>query len=155
MFRNSLINLVLIISTYFSIGFARAADVTDIELEIWRSPSCGCCEKWAKYMASHNFKIKTNNVAHGALAKIKREAGIIPRYASCHTAKIDGYIIEGHVPVQDVERLLIERPDAVGLSVPGMPIGSPGMEHGDEKEPYEVLLIKKNGTSETFSQQAQ
>ena len=155
MFLNKILFLVLVFSICISIGFARAADIKDIELEIWRSPSCGCCEKWAKYMASHNFKIKTNNVAHGALAKIKREAGIIPRYASCHTAKIDGYIIEGHVPVQDIKRLLIERPDAVGLSVPDMPIGSPGMEHGDEKEPYEVLLIKKNGTSETFSQQAQ
>ncbi len=147
--------VVLIFFIYFSIGFARAAEIEEIGLEIWKSPTCGCCEKWAQHMTSHNFKIKTNNVAHGALAEIKREAGIIPQYASCHTAKIDGYFIEGHVPVQDIKRLLLERPDAVGLSVPGMPIGSPGMEHGDEKEPYEVLLIKKDGTSETFSQQAQ
>jgi len=151
MLLNKILNLVVITSMYFSIGFARAADIKNIELEIWKSPTCGCCEKWAQYMASHKFNIKTNNVTHGVLAKIKKEAGLAPQYASCHTAKINGYIIEGHVPVQDVKRLLLERPDAVGLSVPGMPIGSPGMEHGDEKEPYEVLLIKKDGTSETFS----
>ena len=71
--------------------------------------------------------------------------------ASCHTAKIDGYVIEGHVPAPDIKRLVVEHPDAVGLTVPGMPVGAPGMEQGAESEPYDVLLIKKDGTTEVFA----
>ena len=86
-----------------------------------------------------------------ALAALKRQAGISDKLASCHTAKIDGYVIEGHVPAPDIKRLVAERPDAIGLTVPGMPIGSPGMEQGAEIEPYDVLLVKKDGTTEVFA----
>ncbi|HEY6670841.1 MAG TPA: DUF411 domain-containing protein [Methyloceanibacter sp.] len=85
------------------------------------------------------------------LAQIKRQAGISTKLASCHTAKIDGYVIEGHVPAPDMKRLVAEHPDAVGLTVPGMQVGSPGMEQGAESEPYDVLLIKKDGTTEVFA----
>jgi len=85
------------------------------------------------------------------LAEIKRQAGISSKLASCHTARIDGYVIEGHVPAPDIKRLVSGHPDAIGLSVPGMPVGAPGMEQGAESEPYDVLLIKKDGTTEVFA----
>ena len=86
-----------------------------------------------------------------ALAALKRQAGVGDKLASCHTAKIDGYVVEGHVPSSDIKRLIAERPDAIGLTVPGMPVGSPGMEHGAEFESYDVLLIKKDGATEVFA----
>jgi len=76
---------------------------------------------------------------------------VAEKYASCHTAKVGGYVVEGHVPAEDVKRLLAEKPDALGVSVPGMPIGSPGMEQGDTKEPYDVLLLRKDGTAEVYA----
>lgn len=87
----------------------------------------------------------------GSLMKFKLDHGISAKHASCHTGRIGGYTIEGHVPVREINRLLKERPDAVGLSVPGMPIGSPGMEVGTEREAYTVLLIKRDGSSEVFA----
>jgi len=95
--------------------------------------------------------VKVNAADAGALAELKREAGIGDKLASCHTAKFDGYVIEGHVPGTDIKRLIAERPEAVGLTVPGMPAGSPGMVQGADFEPYDVLLIKKDGTTEVFA----
>ena len=89
--------------------------------------------------------------SHQCLATIKRQAGIGAKLASCHTAKIAGYVIEGHVPASDIKRLVAEHPDAVGLTVPGMPAGSPGMEQGGEFEPYDVLLLKRDGTTTVFA----
>lgn len=127
------------------------ADQTQGALEVWKSPTCGCCGKWVKHMKDSGYDVTTRDVAYGILTKIKRQAGIGEDVASCHTGKIGGYVIEGHVPAEDVKRLLAEKPDAVGLAVAGMPVGSPGMEAGDEKEPYEVLLVKKDGTTEVFA----
>ncbi len=90
-------------------------------------------------------------MSHSRLDAIKAEARIPEKLASCHTAKIEGYVIEGHVPAEDIKRLLAERPKALGLVVPGMPIGSPGMEVGSRKEPYEVLLLKEDGSTEVFA----
>lgn len=86
------------------------------------------------------------------LNQMKRTFGLKREQFACHTAIIDGYVIEGHVPADDVKRLVAEKPDAVGLTVPGMPIGSPGMEVGDAKEPYKVLLVKKDGTTEVWAE---
>ncbi|MFD0986460.1 DUF411 domain-containing protein [Methyloligella solikamskensis] len=119
-------------------------------LELWKSPSCNCCEKWADHMKAEGFDVAPHAVATGTLAKIKHQAGIPSKLASCHTGKIGGYVIEGHVPASDVARLLKEKPDAIGLVVPGMPIGSPGME-GPNPESYEVLLIKRDGSTEVFA----
>lgn len=95
--------------------------------------------------------MKVTAAEPGALARLKQEAGIGDKLASCHTAKIDGYVIEGHVPGPDIKRLVAEHPDAIGLAVPGMPIGAPGMEHGADVQPYDVLLVKKDGTTELFA----
>ena len=104
-----------------------------------------------KYLEANGFTVTAHNTNASALDRIKRQAGVGELLASCHTAKIDGYVIEGHVPADDIKRLVAERPDALGLTVPGMPAGSPGMEQGDETEPYDVLLIKKDGTAEIFT----
>lgn len=120
-------------------------------IDVYKSAGCGCCNGWVKHLEQAGYTVSANNTASGILAKIKRDAGLKPDLQSCHTAKAGGYVIEGHVPAEDVARLLAEKPDAIGLSVPGMPLGSPGMDTGSEKEPYEVLLMKKDGTTEVFA----
>ena len=118
---------------------------------MWKSRTCECCGAWVKHLEANGFAVTVNDADTSALAALKRQAGIGDRLASCHTAKIDGYVIEGHVPGSDIKRLVAERPDAIGLTAPGMPIGSPGMEQGGEFEPYDVLLIKKDGATEVFA----
>ena len=129
---------------------ASATD-TASSIEVWRSATCSCCGAWVKHLEANGFSVKVNAADAGALAELKREAGIGDKLASCHTAKFDGYVIEGHVPGTDIKRLIAERPEAVGLTVPGMPAGSPGMVQGADFEPYDVLLIKKDGTTEVFA----
>ncbi|MGE3527969.1 MAG: DUF411 domain-containing protein [Methyloceanibacter sp.] len=124
----------------------------DASIEVWRSPSCGCCGAWMAHLEANGFAVTENAAAPSMLDQIKRQAGVGDDLASCHTAKIGPYVIEGHVPAEDIKRLLAEKPDALGLAVPGMPVGSPGMEQDDgEAEPYDVLLIKKDGTTEVFA----
>lgn len=128
------------------------ADPSDSkEVEVWKSPTCGCCKGWMGHMNRAGFAVKEKNVEIDVLLKIKKQAGITPDFRSCHTAKIGGYVIEGHVPAEDIKRLLHDKPDATGLVVPGMPLGSPGMDYGKEKERYEVLLLKKDGSTEVFA----
>lgn len=132
---------------------AFAAPEESLAIEVWKSPTCRCCEKWADYLKENGFAVSTKNTTYGMLDRIKRQAGIEPKLASCHTALIEGYTIEGHVPADDIKKLLAERPDAVGLTVPDMPLGSPGMEQPDGKtEPYDVLLVNKDGSTEIFAQ---
>jgi len=129
-----------------------AATEGPLSIEVWKSPTCGCCGKWVEHLEANGFAVKAKNTSSAMLDRIKRQAGIEEKLASCHTGLIDGYAIEGHVPADDIKRLLTERPDAIGLSVPNMPIGSPGMEQpGGETEPYDVLLVKKDGSAEVFA----
>ncbi|AFT68741.1 putative metal-binding protein [Alloalcanivorax dieselolei B5] len=118
-------------------------------LEVYKSPTCGCCIKWVEHMRENGFDVKVHETHN--LQPIKEKAGLRAGLGSCHTAFIDGYTIEGHVPAKEVKRLLEERPEAVGLTVPAMPIGSPGMEMGDRQDPYEVLLFDEKGT-EVYAQ---
>ena len=134
----------------FGVTPGAAAD-TPSSIEVWKSATCECCGAWVKHLEANGFTVKVNAAEPSALASLKRQAGIGDKLASCHTAMIDGYVIEGHVPGTDIKRLIAERPEAIGLTVPGMPVGSPGMEQGAEFEPYEVLLIEKDGTTETFA----
>ena len=142
--------LLLLSLMVFGVAPASAAD-TAASIEVWKSATCECCGAWVKHLEANGFTVKVNAAEPGTLASLKRQAGIGDKLASCHTAMIDGYVIEGHVPGTDIKRLVAERPQAIGLAVPGMPVGSPGMEHGAEFEPYDVLLIKKDGTTETFA----
>jgi hypothetical protein len=142
--------LLLLSLMIFGVTQASAAD-TSSSIEVWKSATCECCGAWVKHLEANGFAVTVNAADTSALATLKRQAGIGDKLASCHTAKIDGYVIEGHVPSSDIKRLVAERPDAIGLAVPGMPVGSPGMEQGDEVEPYDVLLIKKDGATEVFA----
>jgi hypothetical protein len=120
-------------------------------VEVWKSVTCKCCINWVKHLEANGFAVKVNAADPSMLDRLKAQSGIDEKLAACHTAKIGPYVIEGHVPAPDIKRLVAEEPEAVGLTVPGMPIGSPGMEQGAETEPYDVLLIKKDGTTEIFA----
>ena len=123
-------------------------------VEVWKSPSCGCCKDWVAYLEANGFRTKVHDTGNTAMRK---RLGIDIKLGSCHTARVDGYAIEGHVPAQDIKRLLKERPAAIGLTVPGMPIGSPGMDgpaYGGQSDPYDVLLISKSGTTTVYQAHA-
>lgn len=130
---------------WFSTLAAAAADG-----QVWKNPSCGCCKGWVSHMAQNNFALDVVETDQKALDVIKGQNGIPPKLASCHTAKIGGYTVEGHVPAHAIKRLLTEKPDAVGLAVPGMPQGSPGMETGAPAEAYDILLVMRDGSTSVF-----
>jgi hypothetical protein len=128
------------------------AETSPPSIEVWKSATCQCCGKWVSHLEANGFAVKTNAADPSTLKAIKRDASVPERLDACHTGKIDGYVIEGHVPASDIKRLVAEHPDAIGLAVPGMPQGSPGMEQADGKtQAYDVLLIKKDGTTEIFA----
>lgn len=115
---------------------------------VYKSPTCGCCAKWIDHLRANGFQVEGVDMEN--LRWVKRMSGIGPEQASCHTARVGDYVIEGHVPAADIKRLLAEKPHARGLAVPGMPLGSPGME-SPRPEPYEVLLLEKDGTTRVFA----
>ena len=117
-------------------------------VEVWRSATCGCCGEWVKHLNANGFATKVNFVED--TTPMRRALGIPEPLASCHTAKVGGYAIEGHVPASDIRRLLAQRPKARGLAAPGMPAGSPGMDVPGSP-PYEVLLVENGGTSTVFA----
>jgi len=120
-------------------------------LIVYRTETCGCCGEWVKRMISGGVRAEVQFVNDELLKSIKLQLGISTELSSCHTATISQYFVEGHVPVNDIHRLLIERPKARGLTVPGMPIGSPGMEMGNTREPFDTLLVFENGRTEVFN----
>ncbi len=118
------------------------------EAVVYRDPSCGCCGAWITYLQAHGFNVHV--VEDQPMAAVKARLGVSASLASCHTAVVDGYVIEGHVPVADIQALLTRHPAARGLAAPGMPMGSPGMDMGTA-EPYQVMLIGKDGTATVFA----
>lgn len=119
-------------------------------IEVWKSPTCGCCKDWIVHLEANGFKVQVHDSGNTAA---RARLGIPMRLGSCHTALIDGYAIEGHVPAREIRRLLAERPGAVGLAVPGMPVGSPGMDgpaYGARKDAYDVLLVRKDGSTTSY-----
>jgi len=126
-----------------------ACSQPEVEVVVYKSPTCGCCNKWITHLEQNGFKISTKDMQD--VTPVKIQNGLTPQLASCHTALVDGYVIEGHVPASDIKRLLKERPAVRGLSVPGMPVGSPGMEQGDRKEPYNVVTFNDKGETSIFS----
>lgn len=120
-------------------------------LHVMKDPGCGCCDAWIDILQRDGFEVTAEHLGHQALMRFKLANGIPDAMVSCHTGRIDGYLIEGHVPAADIRRLLHERPDAVGLAVPGMPWGSPGMGPEEEREAYDVHLIRRDGRTEVFT----
>ena len=118
-------------------------------MQVYKSPTCGCCTKWVDHVKSKGYEVSVSDIAD--VNPVKRELGVPPGSASCHTAFIGGYFVEGHVPVEDITRLLTERPNIAGIAVPGMPIGSPGME-GPNPQAYKVLAVKRDGKLEVFAE---
>ncbi len=121
-----------------------------LKITVYRSPSCGCCGVWLGHLQKHGFEI--TDVKRNDMRAVKKEYGVPEQLASCHTAIIDGYVIEGHVPAGDIIKLIQEKPDVVGLSVPGMPSGTPGMEMGGRKEPFAVFSFDKQGEVKKFNE---
>lgn len=121
------------------------------EIEVAKSPTCGCCGAWIQHMAAAGHDMTEMDLPDNELTALKTDLGVPGALMSCHTAQVDGYVIEGHVPASDVERLLAERPDAVGLSVPGMVVGTPGMGPREGGDAFDVLLVRKDGSSEVFA----
>jgi len=130
--------------TVGALVIARPAFATPTRIEVFKSPTCGCCSAWIEHMLRAGFAVDARDVDQEALYALKARSGITPELASCHTAFVDGYFVEGHVPASDVQRLLTERPDANGLSVPGM-------EMGDRRDPYDTVLVLRDGTTEVFA----
>lgn len=120
-------------------------------VHVAKDPNCGCCTDWIDILEAAGFPVTVEEMEPDALRRLKAGLGVSPQMASCHTAKVEGYVLEGHVPVADIKRLLEERPDAFGLSVPGMPWGSPGMGPEDEREEYSVHLLRRDGTTEIYA----
>lgn len=118
-------------------------------VDVYKSPSCGCCTKWISHLEDNGFKVRAHDTDD--VISHKYRLGVPPGHGSCHTAEVNGYVVEGHVPAREIQRLLKERPKARGLVLPAMPIGSPGMEMGNRKDPYEVLLVDKNGGTRTYA----
>lgn len=120
-------------------------------VDMYRTQGCGCCLKWADHLRAAGFAVTVKDLPAAQLDARKREAGLGPGLTSCHTAYVGGYVIEGHVPLREIERLLREKPAAAGLTVPDMPTGSPGMESGSRQDAYAVLLFQTDGTSRPFA----
>ena len=127
------------------------AAATDKPLvEVWKSPTCGCCKDWIAHMEANGFQVKSFDTGNTAM---RGRLGVAEQYGACHTARVGGYVVEGHVPAADIHRLLAERPRALGLAVPGMPIGSPGMDgpaYKGQRDPYDVLLLQAGGGHRVF-----
>jgi len=125
--------------------------VAQTAMTIVSGEGCGCCKEWIKHVQAAGYATSVTYVSPQALHSHKRDAGVAYELSSCHTGKIGGYVIEGHVPAKEIARLLRAKPDALGLAVPGMPYGSPGMGPASEAEPYQVLLVKKDGSTAIYA----
>jgi len=121
------------------------------KVSVLKSAGCGCCNVWIQHLRRAGFVVTARNTTPEILGEAKRRYKIGPESASCHTATVGGYVVEGHVPIREIRRLLRERPKALGLTVPGMPIGSPGMENGTEREAFDVFLIKPDGSLTVYA----
>ena len=122
------------------------------QVAVWKTPNCGCCKDWVKHLQANGFDVVTHDVKETASKRLA--LGLPEKYGSCHTATVNGYVLEGHVPAREVLRLLREKPTAIGLAVPGMPVGSPGMEMDGATDAYDVMLVLKDGSARVFQSYA-
>jgi hypothetical protein len=149
--RRSFVAALLPAALGWPLAATAAANAEGPLVEVWKSPTCGCCKDWIAHMEANGFRVRVHDSGNTAMrSRMKIPMGL----GSCHTAIVGRYAVEGHVPAKEVVRLLKERPDAVGLAVPGMPIGSPGMDgpdYGGRRDAYDVLLVAHDGSTRVFS----
>ncbi len=131
------------------IAFRQSSGQDLPSITVYKSPTCGCCAKWVDHLEENGFKVRTIDTHDTAELKVRY--GVPGDLRSCHTALVDGYVVEGHVPADDIKNMLSEKPDVVGIAVPGMPVGTPGMEDGDRKDPYDIIAFQKNGKRSVFA----
>jgi hypothetical protein len=125
------------------------AQTKPIAITVYKSPTCGCCAKWVEHLQAAGFRPEVHDEAE--MDPIKAKIGVPANLRSCHTALVEGYAVEGHVPADLIRKLIEERPKVAGIAVPGMPVGSPGMESGDQKTPYDVVAFTKDGATSVFA----
>lgn len=142
---------ILFISLVFAFGALPLGPALAAAISVYKTPACGCCAAWTAYIANEGLDVSIYDVSSSQLTALKQQNAITPELASCHTAFIDGYVVEGHVPLEDINRLRSKKLNARGLVVPAMPAGAPGMEVPGFSEPYETLLLKKDGTVTIFA----
>lgn len=130
-------------------GATATAPAATTLAEVYKTPTCGCCGDWVDHLRAAGFAVRVHEVDD--MAPVRRRLGMPAALASCHTARIGGYVVEGHVPATEIRRLLASNIVALGLAVPGMPVGSPGMEMGPRLDPYEVLLVERSGRTRVFA----
>lgn len=138
--------VLLLVAAGLVVGLQRGE--AQAKVVVYKTPTCGCCGKWVEHLRAAGFDVETHDL--NDLSSIKSHYGVGRALASCHTAIVEGYVVEGHVPAEQVARLLEERPDVAGIAAPGMPIGSPGME-GPNPQAYDVLSFDKEGQTEVFA----
>jgi hypothetical protein len=143
--KSAILGALLIAVAAPSVWAAPDAPVVDV----YKSPTCGCCSKWIDHLKANGFTVRSHDTSDVVAHKVR--LGVPYGYGSCHTAEVGGYVVEGHVPAKEVRRLLKEKPLARGLVVPAMPMGSPGMEAGGRKDAYDVFLVNKDGSTQTYA----
>jgi hypothetical protein len=131
--------------------FAQKPVSSRTPIVIYKTPTCGCCAMWVEHMRQNGFQPEVHDVSASQVRAVSQAAGLKEEGTSCHTAKVGNFIVEGHVPAADVQRMLKEKPAIAGIAAPGMPVGSPGMEMGGRKDPYNVIAFTKDGRSTVFS----
>lgn len=141
--HTQILKQMFVVSALALAASAQAAQVIDV----YKTASCGCCSKWVEHLQASGFTVKAHNVE--GPANYRQKFGMPDALGSCHTARVAGYTIEGHVPATEIKRLLADKPKAIGLAVPAMPLGSPGME-GPRGDPYDVLLVQQDGRYATY-----
>nr|WP_096699579.1 DUF411 domain-containing protein [Polaromonas sp. AER18D-145] len=148
--RRSILRLSLAAAGAMALGQPlRALAAADAkQITVWKNPDCGCCLEWVAHLRKNGFEVVTQDVKD--TAPVRKKLGLPDKFGSCHTARLGDYVLEGHVPARELQRLLREKPHALGLAVPGMPVGSPGMEMGDARDAYDVLLVLKDGSSRIY-----
>ena len=145
--RKHFANILLVFALLWQ-GAAQSEENANPLVTVYKTPACGCCEKWIDHLCAAGFTVEAHDQAN--LDRVRKQLGVPRKMAGCHSAQVAGYAIEGHVPADQIKRLLAEKPEVVGISVPGMPVGSPGME-GEGGQAYRVFAWRKDGSTAVFS----
>ena len=150
MTNRSRIIILAVLLTAAAAGAGAQKAPAPITVEVFKTPTCGCCTKWVEMLRQSGFAPKVADLPQADVTAVKEKHKVPAALHSCHTAIVGGYVVEGHTPIADIQRLLKQRPAVLGIAVPGMPMGSPGME-GPNPQPYDVLTFDKQGATKVFA----